>query len=88
MRDLSELKKQGSAHYKTGGVEPIDLYESVGVLPIFALCNIIKYAFRNLTAITRGGEANPQDVKKMQHYLDMVALGEEKKPPGPGQQGP
>lgn len=42
-----ELKKQGSAHYKTGGVEPIDLYRAGNMFRHFALCSIIKYAFRN-----------------------------------------
>ena len=42
-----ELKKSGSNHYKTGGVEPIDLYRSGGMFRDFALCSIIKYAFRN-----------------------------------------
>jgi hypothetical protein len=42
-----ELKQQGSEHYKTGGVEPIDLYKSGGMFVYFALCSIIKYAFRS-----------------------------------------
>lgn len=46
--DWVELKKQGSAHYKTdGGVEPIDLYRAGCMFRHFALCSIIKYAFRN-----------------------------------------
>jgi hypothetical protein len=43
----SELKQSGSQHYKTGGVEPIDLYRAGGMFRDFALCSIIKYAFRN-----------------------------------------
>ena len=43
-----ELKKQGNNHYKTGGgVEPVDLYKAGGMLTDFALCSIIKYAFRS-----------------------------------------
>lgn len=46
--DWVELKKQGSEHYKTdGGVEPIDLYRAGCMFRHFALCSIIKYAFRN-----------------------------------------
>lgn len=46
--DWVELKKQGSEHYKTdGGVEPIDLYRAGNMFRHFALCSIIKYAFRN-----------------------------------------
>jgi len=43
-----ELKKQGSDHYKTdGGIEPVDLYRAAGMFRHFAICSIIKYAFRN-----------------------------------------
>lgn len=42
-----ELKNQGSEHYKTGGVEPVDLYKAGGMFRFFALCSIIKYAFRS-----------------------------------------
>jgi hypothetical protein len=41
------LKNQGSAHYKTGGTEPVDLYKSGEMFQDFALCSIIKYAFRS-----------------------------------------
>lgn len=41
------LKKQGSEHYKTNGVEPVDLYKDGGMFRHFALCSIIKYAYRN-----------------------------------------
>lgn len=42
-----ELKQSGSTHYKTGGIEPVDLYVSGGMFRAFSLCSIIKYAFRN-----------------------------------------
>jgi hypothetical protein len=41
-----ELKMQGSEHYKTNGIEPVDLYRSGDMFQDFALCSIIKYAFR------------------------------------------
>ena len=41
------LKDQGSQHYKTGGVEPVDLYRAGNMFHDFALCSIIKYAFRS-----------------------------------------
>ncbi len=65
-----ELKHQGSGHYKTGGVEPIDLYRSAKPHPSYnsfdikALTDTIKYAFRLLT---RGYLES--DVKKIYHYL-------------------
>lgn len=43
----NELKESGSQHYKTGGIEPVDLYKDGGMFRHFALCSIIKYAFRN-----------------------------------------
>ena len=42
-----KLKQQGSDHYKTGGVEPVDLYAAGGMMKYFGLCSIIKYAFRS-----------------------------------------
>lgn len=60
-----EVKKSGSEHYK-GGVEPIDLYKSGGMLKDFALCNIIKYAYRQ-----RGGP-NHKDLDKIIHYARML----------------
>jgi hypothetical protein len=44
----NELKLNGSDHYKTtSGVEPVDLYRAGGMFTHFALCSIIKYAFRS-----------------------------------------
>lgn len=45
--DWKKLKNQGSKHYKTGGTEPVDLYRDGGMFRDFALCSIIKYAFRS-----------------------------------------
>jgi hypothetical protein len=61
----NELKKDGSQHYKNGGIEPIDLYRSSGMLKIFVLCNIIKYAYRGAE---RDGELLIKDLKKIIHY--------------------
>ena len=47
MSTWEEEKKQGQEHYKTGGVEPVDLYRAGGMFNDFALCSIIKYAFRS-----------------------------------------
>lgn len=74
-----ELKKDGSAHYKTGGVEPLDLYRSMGILRPFCIASIIKYAARN--AGTGKPEDNPvsnKDCDKMIHYAKIlkVACGE------------
>ncbi len=73
-----DLKKGGSEHYKTGSVEPIDLYRSAGILRNFALANIIKYAYRNSDA---SKPLSVKDLEKVKHYADMliVVAGEEKK---------
>ena len=78
-----ELKNRGMGHYKTGKIEPIDLYKSAGILRHFAIGNIIKYAFRNADL---SKPVNPKDIEKVKHYADMllVILEEEKeqKPEG------
>ncbi len=63
--DWVELKKQGSEHYKTdGGVEPVDLYRAGGMFRHFALCSIIKYAFRNRDV------ENPVSMRDMDKIVD------------------
>jgi hypothetical protein len=59
------LKQQGSSHYKTGGVEPIDLYLAGGMMQDVGCGAIIKYAFRNRR------EANP-DPGKFQQDMDKI----------------
>ena len=59
-----ELKLHGSDHYKTGGVEPIDLYLAGGMFRHFAICSIIKYAFRNRNI------EEPVNVKDMEKIID------------------
>jgi hypothetical protein len=74
MTTWEELKQRGMGHYKTGQIEPIDLYRSSGMLRHFALGNIIKYAFRN---------ANPEnplsikDMEKIKHYAEMMIVEHE-----------
>ena len=72
-----ELKKEGSEHYKTGGVEPVDLYIAGGMFRDFALCSIIKYAFRNRAATER--TINPNDLDKIIDYAQKLkaAIGAE-----------
>lgn len=41
------LKKNGEDHYKTGGVEPFDLFVAGGMFHDGACKDIIKYAFRS-----------------------------------------
>jgi len=69
IKTWEEIKNQGSGHYKNGGVEPIDLYRSLGVMHIFALTSIIKYASRNLI---QGVSVNMNDLDKIIHYAEIV----------------
>ena len=68
-----ELKQQGSPHYKSGTVEPIDLYraakphESLSAFGVKALTDIIKYSFRMLT---KG--VNVSDCTKIIHYTSLA----------------
>jgi hypothetical protein len=74
-----DIKRHGSDHYKSGGKEPIDLYKSAGALRHFALCSIIKYAYRNLGVAGKPDEpVKNKDMEKIIHYakMVMVALGE------------
>lgn len=72
MESWDELKEKGSSHYRTGGVQCIDLYRSATPHPeynafdIKALTDVIKYAFRLLT---RGYLAG--DVDKIIHYMEL-----------------
>jgi hypothetical protein len=66
-----DIKKDGSGHYKEGGIEPIDLYRSGDMLRHFALCSIIKYAFRNRE---QSNPVNPKDMDKIIHYAKMLKV--------------
>lgn len=69
-----ELKQQGSGHYKSGGIEPIDLYRSAKPHPslsafaVKALTDNIKYSYRMLT--TKG--VNESDCVKIKHYTELL----------------
>jgi Protein of unknwon function (DUF3310) len=71
-----ELKKKGSYHYKSNDVEPIDLYLSNGMFQYFALCSIIKYAYRNADGVF----VSNSDMNKIIHYAEFLkaACGEDK----------
>jgi hypothetical protein len=77
MKTWGELKQQGSQHYKSGSVEPIDLYRDAGAFRDFALCSIIKYAYRNIGG---SGPVSVKDMGKVIHYAEllMAACGEER----------
>ena len=66
------LKKRGSDHYKTAGVEPIDLYAAGGMFQDFALCSIIKYAFRSRTETKRPQHLLISDLDKIIDYAEKL----------------
>jgi len=68
----AEIHQTGSEHYKTGGIEPIDLYEQGDMLQDFALCSIIKYAYRSRRSANRSADLIVKDMIKIKHYADMV----------------
>lgn len=65
-----DLKKQGSAHYKGGDVEPLDLYRAGGLLRHFAIANIIKYAYRQRQGVSAA------DCDKIVHYAQILKTSE------------
>ena len=66
-------KQKGSTHYKTGTIEPVDLYAnirphvSLSGMEIFSLLCIIKYAFRQATT-----GLTSKDLGKIAHYVDFL----------------
>ena len=65
---------QGSEHYKGGEIEPLDLMISKGLAEDFCIGSIIKYATRFKK--TR----NPDDLKKVSDYAQILCGIEIKKP--------
>jgi len=76
MNKWEDLKNKGSDHYKTGKIEPIDLYRSSGMLRHFVLGNIIKYSFRN-TDLSK--PVNKGDLQKIIHYAELLIAEEDDK---------
>jgi len=67
-----KLKVKGSTHYKNGGVEPIDLYLSAGMFDDFALCSIIKYAFRSRPDMQLDEGTFNANMDKIIHYAELL----------------
>lgn len=65
----ADLKHDGSEHYHLDGVEKVDLYRSLGILPEWALVGAIDRVTRNIKAIKSGKDINPADIKKVIHEL-------------------
>ena len=65
-----QLKQEGSEHYKTGGVEPIDLYRSLSPIAFhhWVIQEISQHALRNLEPSDR----IESDMEKVIHYARLV----------------
>jgi hypothetical protein len=72
MKNSEELKQSGSEHYKTGGVEPVDLYKAGGMFEYFALCSIIKYAFRSKDLMKKDKEIFIKNMDKIIDYAEKL----------------
>ena len=72
MKTWDSLKEKGNPLYKNGGIEPIDLYRSMGVLRAFALCSIVKYAARNIGGGPDEAPVNNKDLDKIIHYTELL----------------
>lgn len=64
------VKKSGSSHYKSRGVEPLDLYKSGGMLRDYVITSIIKYAFRNRREVC--ARISISDMEKIKHEADIL----------------
>ena len=63
-----ELKNEGSAHYKTGEAQMIDIYKAKGVLKPWALCEIAQHAIRNVDKVV----VSIDDLRKILHYTELL----------------
>ena len=72
VKTWAELKKEGSEHYKSGAVEPIDLYRAGNIFAEFALASIIKYAFRSRPEEGIDGETFKKNMGKIIHYAELL----------------
>ena len=73
------LKKQGSEHYKTSSIEPIDLYRSGDMFHDFALASIIKYAFRSRKEEGLDRETLVKNMGKIIHYAQLLIANSDTK---------
>ena len=56
----------GGSHYKTMGIQPIEIFKAMGILEEACVANIIKYVMRYKQ---KGGK---QDLEKVIHYTEIL----------------
>lgn len=67
--DKYDIASQGADHYKTGGVELLDLLRDIDLLTEFIRGSIIKYAARWEHGTI---EQRKKDARKIEHYAQML----------------
>lgn len=77
MKTWDDLKNEGSAHYKTGQTEPIDLYRAGDLFHDFAVGNIIKYAYRSRKQEGIDRETLVKNMTKVIHYAELIIAEKE-----------
>ena len=75
MKTWDELKSKGSEHYKTGGTEPVDLYVAGNMFHDFALCSIMKYAFRSRREMNLETDLLIKNLEKIIDYAQKLIAG-------------
>jgi len=71
-----EVKNLGSAHYKSGLVEPLDLYKSGNMLQDWVIGEIMQHAYRNRTQLCK--KISIQDMEKIKHFAEiLISFAEE-----------
>ena len=72
LKTWEECKLSGSSHYKTGSVEPIDLYVAGDMFRDHALTGIIKYAYRSRRNIGIDKELFVKNMDKILDYAEKL----------------
>jgi len=81
-KQWDDLKKKGNPIYKTGGIEPIDLYKEGGILWNWCIGEIIAKAYRNRVLLsdvtapfTRPSSAKIlEDLDEIIHHAEMLKV--------------
>lgn len=72
MKSWAECKQEGSAHYKTGEVEPIDLFRAGNMFHDKACSDIIKYAFRSRRDANIDKDLLMMNMDKIIHLAELL----------------
>lgn len=72
IKDWNTIKQTGNSAFKTGGVEPIDLYKTGGILHDGIIWNIIKCAYRSRRELNISMDEMMHNMGEIKHYADML----------------